>query len=296
MIKLIIIGLICMLMIAPVNAGISRAGDIGFMDYIGNFIQFWNFRDNSQNDNANYSIPISVMNASELFSQNIWLGDIYANATGDYMYMYDNDTVAFNSTLLNSTIEALIGDNAFWKLSSNNIQPIDDSNNVLVQQNLTVEENLIVGNESNMFEIGYNGVNILFSSILNKDFYFDSNVQVNGIDVCLENGTNCRDDYCEDGTCEGNLTVNGNLTTNEDMFIGTGTEILNIGGEDDKILFHSPNDYDFQFDNDMIINGTLQLEGQSTVVCNSNQAGRIYYDSDDNHFYGCNSTNWVMLG
>ena len=39
----------------------------------------------------------------------------------------------------------------------------------------------------------------------------------------------------------------------------------------------------------------LQFVGQSTATCDTTSAGSIYYDSDDNKHYGCNSTDWNSL-
>ena len=43
------------------------------------------------------------------------------------------------------------------------------------------------------------------------------------------------------------------------------------------------------------VNGIIKTAPRSTATCNSTIEGGIYYDSDDNHFYGCNGTSWIRL-
>lgn len=40
---------------------------------------------------------------------------------------------------------------------------------------------------------------------------------------------------------------------------------------------------------------TITLTPISSATCDSSTAGAMYYDSDDNHFYGCNGTTWIQL-
>ncbi len=52
------------------------------------------------------------------------------------------------------------------------------------------------------------------------------------------------------------------------------------------------------FTGDIIINGSafLQLRTNTTaMICNSTNAGAIYYDSDLSKHYGCNVTDWQIL-
>ena len=43
------------------------------------------------------------------------------------------------------------------------------------------------------------------------------------------------------------------------------------------------------------VNGIIKTQPRSTATCNTNAAGGIYFDSDDNHFYGCNGSAWIQL-
>ena len=43
------------------------------------------------------------------------------------------------------------------------------------------------------------------------------------------------------------------------------------------------------------VNGIIKTQPRSTATCDTNAAGGIYYDSDDNHFYGCNGGTWIQL-
>ena len=43
------------------------------------------------------------------------------------------------------------------------------------------------------------------------------------------------------------------------------------------------------------VNGIIKTQPRSSATCNTNVAGGIYFDSDDNHFYGCNGTVWVQM-
>ena len=43
------------------------------------------------------------------------------------------------------------------------------------------------------------------------------------------------------------------------------------------------------------VDGIIKSTPTSSRTCNSNSEGGFFYDSDDNHFYGCNSTSWVQL-
>ncbi len=43
------------------------------------------------------------------------------------------------------------------------------------------------------------------------------------------------------------------------------------------------------------VDGIIKTKERSSATCNETTKGGIYYDSDDNHFYGCNGSNWVQL-
>jgi len=43
------------------------------------------------------------------------------------------------------------------------------------------------------------------------------------------------------------------------------------------------------------VNGIIKTQPTSSRTCNALAKGGIMYNSDDNHFYGCNGTTWVQL-
>ena len=43
------------------------------------------------------------------------------------------------------------------------------------------------------------------------------------------------------------------------------------------------------------VDGIIKTAPRSSATCNTDSEGGIYYDSDDNTFYGCNSTDWIAL-
>ncbi len=43
------------------------------------------------------------------------------------------------------------------------------------------------------------------------------------------------------------------------------------------------------------VNGIIKTQPASSRTCNADAQGGIMYDSDDNHFYGCNGSAWVQL-
>jgi len=43
------------------------------------------------------------------------------------------------------------------------------------------------------------------------------------------------------------------------------------------------------------VDGVIRTRPRSTATCNANAEGGIYYDSDDDHFYGCTTAGWVRL-
>lgn len=43
------------------------------------------------------------------------------------------------------------------------------------------------------------------------------------------------------------------------------------------------------------VNGIIKTQPTSSRTCDANTQGGIMYDSDDNHFYGCNGSAWVQL-
>ncbi len=45
----------------------------------------------------------------------------------------------------------------------------------------------------------------------------------------------------------------------------------------------------------LTVNGIMQTLPRATATCDAYTEGGIYYDSDDKHFYGCNSTSWIKL-
>jgi len=68
-----------------------------------------------------------------------------------------------------------------------------------------------------------------------------------------------------------NLTTTGNITANN-IGIGTTTPAVALD-----------------------VNGIIKTQPASSRTCNALAQGGIMYDSDDNHFYGCNGSNWVQL-
>ena len=60
-----------------------------------------------------------------------------------------------------------------------------------------------------------------------------------------------------------------------------GEDCSNIGYDSGEMLY---------------VKGTMRLVPQSSGgSCTSQNKGEIYFDSDDNHFYGCNGSAWVQL-
>ena len=49
------------------------------------------------------------------------------------------------------------------------------------------------------------------------------------------------------------------------------------------------------YQGDLSIQGMIKTTPVSSKTCNTSASGGIMFDSDDNHFYGCNGTNWVKL-
>ncbi|MCK5123495.1 MAG: hypothetical protein KAQ87_05125 [Candidatus Pacebacteria bacterium] len=43
------------------------------------------------------------------------------------------------------------------------------------------------------------------------------------------------------------------------------------------------------------VNGIIKTQPASSRTCDADSQGGIMYDSDDNHFYGCNGSAWVQL-
>lgn len=43
------------------------------------------------------------------------------------------------------------------------------------------------------------------------------------------------------------------------------------------------------------VDGIIKTKERATATCDADAKGGIYFDSDDNHFYGCNGTIWVQL-
>jgi len=43
------------------------------------------------------------------------------------------------------------------------------------------------------------------------------------------------------------------------------------------------------------VNGIIKTQPASSRICEANVRGGIMYDSDDNHFYGCNGSEWIQL-
>jgi hypothetical protein len=43
------------------------------------------------------------------------------------------------------------------------------------------------------------------------------------------------------------------------------------------------------------VDGIIKTQPRSTATCDTLSEGGIYFDSDDNHFYGCNGSTWIRL-
>lgn len=43
------------------------------------------------------------------------------------------------------------------------------------------------------------------------------------------------------------------------------------------------------------VDGIIKTRERATATCDADAKGGIYFDSDDDHFYGCNGTSWIQL-
>jgi len=43
------------------------------------------------------------------------------------------------------------------------------------------------------------------------------------------------------------------------------------------------------------VDGIIKTKARSSATCNTDSKGGIYFDSDDNHFFGCDGTTWKQL-
>ncbi|MBT4483765.1 MAG: polysaccharide deacetylase family protein [Candidatus Latescibacteria bacterium] len=99
-------------------------------------------------------------------------------------------------------------------------------------------------------------------------------------------------------------SINSNLTSYFGLYVatpsGSGT-ITNKYG-----IYQQSNDYKNYFAGNvgigtttpattLDVNGIIKTQPASSRTCNVNSAGGIYFDSDDDHFYGCNGTDWIQL-
>ncbi len=101
--------------------------------------------------------------------------------------------------------------------------------------------------------------------------------------------------YCHLTGCtiDGPVTINRNLTVEENILVGTGTEWLSIYLEGTTGYFNST--YPIRFTGNINVNN-ITLEGTSADTCTATETGTIVYNSSTNKFLGCNSSAWVVLG
>ncbi|MBU4536698.1 hypothetical protein KJ603_01510 [Patescibacteria group bacterium] len=114
---------------------------------------------------------------------------------------------------------------------------------------------------------------------IQNGFQTNDGVAVTGLNL----GSACYSGSCNsqtiflDGT-EGGVTMYSNQTgsliiqSNEYVGIGTTTPATKLE-----------------------VNGIIKTTPRATATCDSNSQGGTYFDSDDNHFYGCNGTTWIQL-
>ena len=83
------------------------------------------------------------------------------------------------------------------------------------------------------------------------------------------------------GIAENGLSIGTNYETSNAKFYIDTTGNIGIGTTEPKTKLD--------------VNGIIKTAPRASATCSSDTEGGIYYDSDDNHFYGCNGTAWVQL-
>jgi len=121
----------------------------------------------------------------------------------------------------------------------------------------------------------FNGEQIYYDNIL-EFFTFTESI------------TSTNDIYAQDVLYGDKVLGLSTVISNGDLIInGTGL-VYNATGGDVGIGTTTPN-------TKLEVNGIIKTTPRASATCDAGSEGGIYYDSDDNNFYGCNSTDWVQL-
>jgi hypothetical protein len=278
-----------------------------------------NLRVNGNNiQNSTGTNRISFYPGYILFNDNVRIGgNVIQNSTGTNRISFLAGITEFNDDI---------------KVSGNNIR--DSGNNVRITLGdttslsaslLSLSGNLKIGGNVIQDSSGINRITLGDTTTLNSNLVLSAGNWVNATNfnasnlICL--GGICKNTWPSSSLAGGSGasgqvafwvssdTISGdyNLTwDNSNKRLGIGTNVpsekLEVQG---RVLVASSNPFELEPSDQILdvkgsINATVVIfiprQSSQPFACDATKAGAIFYNTTNNKFYGCNSTNWVIIG
>jgi hypothetical protein len=199
----------------------------------------------------------------------------------------------------------------------NNIQSSDGINRITLGNPININANI---NLLSGYNLQIAGVDVIDTNrnIINVNWVNASNFNASNL-ICL--GGICKNSW-PSSSLVGGSGVSGQVAfwsssdtisgdnqlywDNENKKLGIGTNVpsekLEVQG---RVLVASSNPFELEPSDQILdvkgsINATVVIfvprQSSQPFACDATKAGAMFYNTTDNKFYGCNSTNWVIIG
>jgi hypothetical protein len=248
------------------------------------------------------------------------VGDI--NATGN-LYVGGNNIYGSGGSLrialgdTTNVYASLLNVSGNLRVMGNNIQSSDGINRITLGNptNINASLNLLSG-----YNLQIAGTNVIDTNrnIINVNWVNATNFNASNL-ICL--GGICKNTWPSSSLVGGSGaggqvafwtssdTLSGDYSLtwdNANKRLGIGTNVpsekLEVQG---RVLVASSNPFELEpSDNTLDVKGSINAtvvifiprNSAQPFACDATKAGAMFYNTTDNKFYGCNSTNWVIIG
>jgi hypothetical protein len=238
-------------------------------------------------------------------------GNIIQNSTGTNRITLSAGVIEFNDNV---------------KIGGNNIQNSTGINRISFYPGyILFNDNVRIGGNIIQDSSGTNRITLGGTTTLNSNLVLSAGSWVNATNfnssnlICL--GGICKNTWPSSSLAGGSgasgqvafwvgsdtISGDNSLTwdnTNKRLGIGTNvpSEKLEVQG---SVLVASSNPFELEPSDQILdvkgsINATVVIfipkQSSQPFACDASKAGAIFYNTTNNKFYGCNSTNWVIIG
>jgi hypothetical protein len=240
---------------------------------------------------------------------NLFIGGNNIYGSGGVLRIALGDTTNVYASLLNVSGNLMVFGNNIY--DSSNTARITLGNPININANL----NLLSG-----YNLQIAGTNVIDTNrnIINVNWVNASNFNASNL-ICL--GGICKNIWPSSSLVGGSGasgqvafwigsdTISGDnqlYWDNANKRLGIGTNVpserLEVQG---RVLVASSNPFELEPSDQILdvkgsINATIVIfvprQSSQPFACDATKAGAMFYNTTDNKFYGCNSTNWVIIG